>query len=375
VATIFVSSRMELEQERKAVFEAVHFSEHTPVLIDQEPRGPSTEEAKRVMDDMIMRSSGFVGIYGLELGGPNTAFLGGRAPIEYEYEEFAKRLRDCTEPPIWLYANRIVRRHADDGIGRFLAARDAECPRVQEFDSLEHLSGLVRENILNHRSLQKRKDTTEVAKDGSRLCVRVVCEDKSGLIAKIAECLFEKMFNIDYISHACMYGHATLLISCSPRGDHPAGDAGSRAASVCGSLRYRLRAFLSAPGDVVVQPVRRLEGDNRYVYTATIRNLDSPGVLLRVSSTLKDELVNIEQIRLAPAEKQFHWGRQAEVHFELSVHLADAERHGGKELFAVRVENRLRCVLGVMSATIRYLHKAPADIVDWRSDAISGDTQ
>ena len=84
-------------------------------------------------------------------------------------------------------------------------------------------------------------------------------------------------------------------------------------------------------------------------------------MLLRICKTLAALQINIEEIRLTPIDRLSPHGRQAIDDFELSIRRSDIPTRMQKrpKHFPVHIENRLRELLGVVSASVKWVDTGP----------------
>ncbi len=86
--TIFISSKMELVDERRAAFSAIMAEDFIPLQYEIEPSRP----IKEMLDSLVDRADIFVGIYAGSVG-ERSHVLGSLTPIEYEFWRFVTKLR------------------------------------------------------------------------------------------------------------------------------------------------------------------------------------------------------------------------------------------------------------------------------------------
>lgn len=347
----------ELRAERKAVIDALHFTGHTPLFIENEPT-VRDQEAREIMEKMIDDAEAMIFLYFVTLGADDP-ILDNRAPIKFELQEFKAR-----HP-----GGRIFMFHKEVDPHLRLPElmgwvdRELDDERCEVSKHIFRRTEDLAQQVARLTADLPRTETDEEHLE--RFIVRYDGPDFSGLMERASERLSQlHRLNIDYISFAGRSGVATMNIFCSrdpgPNRSSDASVEGRRA-----ELEESLAEVLAQEVDKAKEDGRMVDGSQatrpqvlvnkdqsrqpRFQIYLEVRTINAPGQLYALTRAMADQGFNIDELLLKPAGQEH--ARQTWLNFWVSKNAIGSISELEHEL--LRLESSLRHLVGVRTFSTR----------------------
>jgi len=380
----------ELGYERKAVIDALHYRNFTPVYIEASPDVDETDGRKR-MEKLVKSADALILLYGLSVGKP-AKVLDNMTPVEFEFHLFQQ---SHTNAPIFLLQKGI------DGVSYVhekFAQHFSKYPKAQNIDdctkrkNVWHFKFSETNQLIDiiikgciEKELRKYERESDLKSEDRTFLVRCKSPDFIGFLERISYTLSHiHLVNIDYISFARRFGLATVYLSCTKTyRKNETNSVKEDRELIRESIKKTLCVDIQKAQDegrllnVTGKDAKELCGEVEvtvdfsdeqapdYSIYIEVRTIDAPGQLHAIARVIRDMSYSIDEILLKPSEQEHL--RQLIISAWISKGIRTGKT-GEKdldiatpELELIRLESRLRDIVGVKTFSTRLVRNDPRD--------------